>query len=100
VKARKRNLTTKDAKTTKFKNTDIRSLRGEIEGANAMDNESNDEKLPEDLIDETLAESFPASDPPSWTLGREKRPPASGAESSSKREKVQTPTLERKDTEN
>ena len=59
-----------------------------------------DEKLPEDLIDETLAESFPASDPPSWTLGRERRPPASGTEISSKREEVQTPTLERKDTEN
>jgi hypothetical protein len=65
-----------------------------------MGDESKDEKLSEDLIDETLADSFPASDPPSWTLGREKRPPASDTESSSKREEVQTPTLERKDTEN
>jgi succinate-semialdehyde dehydrogenase/glutarate-semialdehyde dehydrogenase len=34
--------------------------------------DSTDDKLPEEIIDATLADSFPASDPPSWTLGREK----------------------------
>jgi starvation-inducible DNA-binding protein len=33
--------------------------------------------LSEAMIDATLADSFPASDPPSWTLGRE-RPKSSG----------------------
>jgi hypothetical protein len=28
----------------------------------------------EELIDQTLADSFPASDPPAWTLGRERQP--------------------------
>src|SRR5438067_2106621 len=30
-----------------------------------------DERLTEEMIDATLADSFPASDPPSWTLGRD-----------------------------
>jgi hypothetical protein len=28
--------------------------------------------ISEELIDQTLADSFPASDPPSWTLGRDR----------------------------
>jgi starvation-inducible DNA-binding protein len=31
-----------------------------------------DQRLSEEMIDATLADSFPASDPPSWTLGRER----------------------------
>jgi starvation-inducible DNA-binding protein len=35
-----------------------------------------DQQLSEEMIDATLADSFPASDPPSWTLGREREPGA------------------------
>jgi starvation-inducible DNA-binding protein len=31
-----------------------------------------DHRISEEMIDSTLADSFPASDPPSWTLGRER----------------------------
>ncbi len=31
-----------------------------------------DEPISEEMIDTTLADSFPASDPPSWTLGRDR----------------------------
>src|SRR5687767_9110865 len=33
---------------------------------------SRPDQLSEEMIDATLADSFPASDPPSWTLGRDR----------------------------
>jgi hypothetical protein len=38
----------------------------------AESNDSHHHTL-ESMIDQTLADSFPASDPPSWTLGRERK---------------------------
>ena len=35
-------------------------------------------KMSEAEIDRNLAETFPASDPPSWTLGTDHRPPRPG----------------------
>jgi hypothetical protein len=62
-----------------------------------MGNDLDEDKLSDELIDATLADSFPASDPPSWTLGRERRRRSSEAESAPKPKEPPTCTVEPKD---
>ena len=53
-----------------------------------------EQPLSEEMIDATLADSFPASDPPSWTLGRdtyqEKEPGAAIIETSKTKNKEES----------
>jgi hypothetical protein len=58
-----------------------------------MGDDSMDEKLSEEMIDAILADSFPASDPPSWTLGRERE--KRSTENKPKSEESQTSRVDR-----
>ena len=61
-----------------------------------MINNSIYRSLSEEMIDAILEDSFPASDPPSWTLGRENEPCSVFADDLPGRLRVQVPTFEAK----
>ncbi len=48
-----------------------RQARARKKQPNEGQKDLNPNAVSEEMIDKTLADSFPASDPPSWTTGRE-----------------------------
>jgi hypothetical protein len=52
------------------------------------------EQMSEDEIDKTLADTFPASDPPSWTLGTDHRNEQAGEKPTENSTAGETPEKE------
>jgi len=58
---------------------------------------SRDQQISEEMIDATLADSFPASDPPAWTMGRERyqeKEPTAATIETAKAKTKEEPTMD------
>jgi hypothetical protein len=63
-------MTTKKTKTIVMYEEPVSAGASIVEQMQLESSNLNDDQL-ESMIDQTLADSFPASDPPAWTLGRD-----------------------------
>jgi hypothetical protein len=63
-------MTNKKIKTIAKFEKPVSAGTGIVEQMQLENSNFNDDQL-ESMIDQTLADSFPASDPPAWTLGRD-----------------------------